>query len=37
MVNGGGRAKITRVEKIHNCVIYEKFTNELKRMLRKYP
>ena len=33
----GNGAKIVRIEKIFNCVIYEKFINEFKRMLRKYP
>ncbi len=32
-----GNAQIIRIEKIYNCVIYEKFMNEFKRMLRKYP
>jgi len=34
---GAGNTKITKIEKIFNCVIYEKFINEFKRMLRKYP
>ena len=35
---GGGRVpQITKIEKIFNCVIYEKFINEFKRMLKKYP
>jgi hypothetical protein len=34
----GGRVPIIKkIEKIYNCVIYEKFINEFKRMLRKYP
>ena len=34
---GGNQAKITNIQKIYNCIIYEKFINEFKRMLRKYP
>jgi hypothetical protein len=34
---GAGNKKITKIEKIFNCVIYEKFINEFKRMLKKYP
>ena len=35
---GGGRVpQITKIEKIFNCVIYDKFINEFKRMLKKYP
>ena len=34
---GGRMPTINKVEKIYNCVIYEKFINEFKRMLRKYP
>ncbi len=34
---GGQGPKIVRIEKMYNCVIYEKFINEFKRMLRKYP
>ena len=35
---GNGRVpQITKIEKIYNCVIYEKFINEFKRMLKKYP
>lgn len=38
---GGGRINgapvIKRIEKVYNCVIYEKFINEFKRMLKKYP
>jgi hypothetical protein len=32
----GGAGHIVKIEKIYNCVIYEKFMNEFKRMLRKY-
>ena len=28
---------IKRIQKVFNCVLYEKFLNEFKRMLRKYP
>mmetsp|Transcript_45696 Transcript_45696/g.33412 ORF Transcript_45696/g.33412 Transcript_45696/m.33412 type:complete len:174 (+) Transcript_45696:1474-1995(+) len=28
---------VQSVEKIYNCVIYDKFMNEFRRMLRKYP
>ena len=31
-----GAGHIVKIEKIYNCVIYEKFMNEFKRMLRKY-
>ena len=31
---GGGQ--IISIEKIYNCVIYDKFMNEFKRMIRKY-
>lgn len=34
---GGRQANIIKIEKIYNCVIWEKFINEFKRMLRKYP
>ena len=34
---GGNQPKITNIQKIYNCIIYEKFINEFKRMLRKYP
>ena len=35
---GNGRqANIVKIEKISNCVVWEKFINEFKRMLRKYP
>jgi hypothetical protein len=35
---GNGRVpQITKIEKIFNCVIYDKFINEFKRMLKKYP
>lgn len=35
---GGGKVPtIKKIEKVYNCVIYEKFINEFKRMLRKYP
>lgn len=33
----GRQANIIKIEKIYNCVIWEKFINEFKRMLRKYP
>lgn len=33
----GGNYRIIKIEKIYNCVIYEKFCNELRRMIRKYP
>ena len=32
-----GPVTIKRIEKISNCVIYERFINEFKRMIRKYP
>ena len=35
--NGGNQPNILKIEKMYNCVIYEKFINEFKRMLRKYP
>lgn len=28
---------IIKIEKVYNCVIYERFINEFKRMLKKYP
>ena len=34
---GGNQPKILNIQKIYNCIIYEKFINEFKRMLRKYP
>jgi hypothetical protein len=34
---GMGRGEITKIEKIFNCVIYEKFITEFQRMLKKYP
>jgi hypothetical protein len=34
---GMGRGDIIKIEKIYNCVIYEKFITEFKRMLKKYP
>jgi len=34
---GGRQANIIKIEKICNCVVWEKFINEFKRMLRKYP
>jgi hypothetical protein len=34
---GAGGVQIIKIEKIYNCVVYEKFINELKRLLRKYP
>lgn len=40
MPGGGGingAPVIKRIEKVYNCVIYEKFINEFKRMLKKYP
>lgn len=33
----GKQPVIKKIEKVYNCVIYEKFINEFKRMLRKYP
>jgi hypothetical protein len=33
----GGLPIIKKIEKVYNCVIYEKFINEFKRMLKKYP
>jgi hypothetical protein len=33
----GGNGKIIKIEKITNCVIYDRFINEFKRMIRKYP
>jgi hypothetical protein len=36
-VNKDGKVKILCVEKVMNCILYDKFTNEMKRMLRKYP
>ncbi len=33
----GSGPEIVKIEKIYNCVIYEKFVNEFKRMIRKYP
>ena len=35
--HGGKAPTIKKIEKIYNCVIYEKFINEFKRMIRKYP
>ena len=35
--NAGGLPKIKKIEKLYNCVIYEKFINEFKRMIKKYP
>lgn len=32
-----GNVEIVKIEKIYNCVIYERFIQEFKRMLRKYP
>lgn len=36
---GGGVSEptIIKVEKLFNCVVYDKFINEYRRMLRKYP
>lgn len=34
---GMANGKIIKIEKIYNAVLYEKFMNEFKRMLRKYP
>lgn len=34
---GGRNYRIIQIEKIYNCVLYEKFINELRRMIRKYP
>ena len=31
------QGNIKRIQKVFNCVLYEKFLNEFKRMLRKYP
>ena len=33
----GTNYRIIKIEKVYNCVIYEKFVNELRRMIRKYP
>lgn len=33
----GAGVTIKKIEKIFNCVIYEKFMNEFRRMIRKYP
>lgn len=33
---GVNTGQVIKIEKIYNCVIYEKFMNEFKRMLRKY-
>jgi hypothetical protein len=35
--NMGNQPRIIKIEKMYNCIIYEKFINEFKRMLRKYP
>lgn len=35
--NPAGLVTIKRIEKIMNCVIYDRFVNEFKRMIRKYP
>ena len=39
-VFGGGGVgfggQVIKIEKIYNCVVYEKFMNEFRRMLRKY-
>ena len=38
--NPGGRGRapnIVKIEKVRNCVVYEKFIGEFKRMMRKYP
>lgn len=32
-----GQTTIKKIQKIYNVVLYEKFMNEFKRMLRKYP
>ena len=37
VITGAGLPKIVQIEKVFNCVLYEKFMNEFKRMLRKYP
>jgi len=34
---GNGGHTIVKIEKIFNCVIYDRFINEFKRMLKKYP
>ena len=34
---GAKEPQIIKIEKIVNCVVYEKFLNEFKRMLKKYP
>ncbi len=34
--NGGVKPAVIKVEKVFNCVVYEKFINEYKRMLKKY-
>jgi Poly(ADP-ribose) polymerase catalytic domain len=36
-VNGPITGKISKIEKVYNCVLYERFMNEFKRLLRKYP
>lgn len=36
-LGGAGMGQIEKIEKIYNCVIYEKFITEFKRMLKKYP
>lgn len=36
-MNGIASGRIIKIEKVYNCVLYEKFMNEFKRMLRKYP
>lgn len=33
----GSQPKIKKIEKVFNCMLYDKFINEFKRMLRKYP
>jgi Poly(ADP-ribose) polymerase catalytic domain len=34
---GNVQGRIKRIDKVFNCVLYEKFINEFKRMIRKYP
>jgi hypothetical protein len=35
--NGYKEPTIVKIEKVYNCVIYEKFITEFKRMMKKYP
>lgn len=36
-VVANGNVKIKKIEKVFNCVVYEKFLEEFKRLLKKYP